>query len=171
MKRSAIAICYSELIRRMRGGLVHHIIKIPAALSLPLLRDACSMSCTDNISKKTGFVPESPIFPSLQIFRLLGKRPTESNGTPAIDVLLVAGQIFETKNRAIFSGELFSGEEFLDQHYCPNVFSSWKRRNTPRFRTLLFGKEAVKTFFYKCSNSGRLNPLHSPLMGTNLYGQ
>ena len=30
----------------------------------------------------------------------------------------------------------------------------------PRFRTLLFGKEAVKTFFYKCSNSGKMNPLH-----------
>ena len=45
-----------------------------------------------------------------------------------------------------------------------NVFSSWKRfkrRNTPRFRTLLFGKEAVKTFFYKCSNSGKMNPLHA----------
>ena len=56
-------------------------------------------------------------------------------------------------------------------NYCPNVFSSWKQRNTPRFRTLLFGKEAVKTFFYKCSNSGRLNPLHSQLMGTKLYGQ
>jgi len=33
--------------------------------------------------------------------------------------------------------------------------STQKRRNTPRFRTLLFGKETVKTFFYKCSNSGR----------------
>jgi len=33
--------------------------------------------------------------------------------------------------------------------------STQKRRNTPRFRTLLFGKEIVKTFFYKCSNSGR----------------
>ena len=30
----------------------------------------------------------------------------------------------------------------------------------PRFRTLLFGKEAVKTFLYKCSNSGKMNPLH-----------
>jgi len=26
----------------------------------------------------------------------------------------VAGLIFETKNRAIFSGELFSGKEFLE---------------------------------------------------------
>ena len=53
-------------------------------------------------------------------------------------------------------------------NYCQNVFSSWKRRNTPRFRTLLFGKEAVKTFFYKCSCSGKMNPLHSQLMGTKL---
>ena len=53
-------------------------------------------------------------------------------------------------------------------NYCRNVFSSWKRRNTTRFRTLLFGKEAVKTFFYKCSNSGKMNPLHSQLMGTKL---
>ena len=49
-------------------------------------------------------------------------------------------------------------------NYCRNVFSSWKRRNTPRFRTLLFGKEAVKTFFYKCSNSAKMNPLHSQVM-------
>ena len=38
----------------------------------------------------------------------------------------------------------------------------------------LFGKEAVKTFFYKCSDSGKMNPLHSKLMGTmgtKLYGQ
>ena len=106
---------------------------------------------------------------------------------------------FWGKNRAIFSGELFSGEEFLPRTafsgkkcrsilsnqlislnysgwslptregiFCQNVFSSWKRRNTPRFRTLLFGKEAVKTFFYKCSNSGKMNPLHSQLMGTKL---
>jgi len=34
----------------------------------------------------------------------------------------VAGLIFETKNRAIFSAELFSGEEFLEQHYCPYNF-------------------------------------------------
>jgi len=33
--------------------------------------------------------------------------------------------------------------------------STQKRRNTPRFRTLLFGKETVKTFFYKCSDLGR----------------
>jgi len=29
----------------------------------------------------------------------------------------VAGPIFETENRAIFSGELFSGEEFRETHY------------------------------------------------------
>ena len=35
---------------------------------------------------------------------------------------------------------------------------------------LLFGKEAVKTFFYKCSNSGKMNPLQSYLMGTKFSG-
>jgi len=29
----------------------------------------------------------------------------------------LAGPIFETKNRAIFSGELFLGEEFREKHY------------------------------------------------------
>ena len=38
----------------------------------------------------------------------------------------------------------------------------------PDFRTLLFEKEVVKTFFYKCSNSGKMYPLHSQLMGTKL---
>ena len=33
--------------------------------------------------------------------------------------------------------------------------STQKRRNTLRFRTLLFGKETVKEFFYTCSNPGR----------------
>jgi len=33
--------------------------------------------------------------------------------------------------------------------------STQKRWNTPIFRILLFGKETVKIFFYKCSNSGR----------------
>jgi len=33
--------------------------------------------------------------------------------------------------------------------------STQERRNTPRFRILLFGKETVKIFFYKCSHSGR----------------
>ena len=46
-----VAIWSIEWICRMRGGLVHHTIMIPAALSLPLLRGACSRSCTDNISK------------------------------------------------------------------------------------------------------------------------
>ena len=40
-----------------------------------------------------------------------------------------------------------------------------------RFQTLLFGKEAVKTFFYKYPNLGKMIPLHSQLMGTMLYGQ
>jgi len=48
-----VEIWCSEWICRsvMRGGLVHHTIMIPAALSLPLLRGACSRSCTYNISK------------------------------------------------------------------------------------------------------------------------
>ena len=37
----------------------------------------------------------------------------------------------------------------------------------PRFRTLLFGKEALKTFFYKCSNSGKMNPLEQSCRGRN----
>jgi len=42
----------------------------------------------------------------------------------------------------------------------------------PGFRTLLFGKEAVKTFLYKCSNSGKMNPLQDirTLMGTKFSG-
>ena len=38
-----------------------------------------------------------------------------------LSVTPVAGPTFETKNRATFSGELFSGEEFLEQHYCPRT--------------------------------------------------
>ena len=41
---------------------------------------------------------------------------------PEIFITPVAGLMFETKNRAIFSGELFSGEELLEQHYCPYNF-------------------------------------------------
>jgi len=55
-------------------------------------------------------------------------------------------------------------------NYCQNVFSSWKRRNTPRFRTLLFGKEAVKTFFYKCSNSGVHESTPQPINGNKVVG-
>jgi len=35
-----VATCFTELMCRMRGGLVLHTIVIPAALSLPLLRGA-----------------------------------------------------------------------------------------------------------------------------------
>ena len=55
-------------------------------------------------------------------------------------------------------------------NYCQNVFSSWKRRNTPRFRTLLFGKEAVKTFVYKCSNSGIYESTPQPINGNKVVG-
>jgi len=53
----------SEWICRMRGGLVHHTIMIPTALSLPLLRGACSRSCHDNISKRL------ILYQNLQIFQ------------------------------------------------------------------------------------------------------
>ena len=52
----------------------------------------------------------------------------------------VAGLIFETKNRAIFSGELFSGEEFLEQLYCPYNFVPinwlWSGFNLPELEHL-----------------------------------
>ena len=54
--------------------------------------------------------------------------------------------------------------------FCQNVFSSWKRRNTPRFRTLLLGKEAVETFFYKCSNSGIYESTPQPITGNKVVG-
>ena len=61
----------------MRGGLVHRTIMISATLSFPLLRGTYSKSCLvlyQNLQffpKMTGFVPEPPIFSSLQFFRLL----------------------------------------------------------------------------------------------------
>jgi len=42
----------------------------------------------------------------------------------------------------------------------PELVLFLETKEHPRFRRLLFGKEAVKTFFYKCSNSGKMNPLH-----------
>jgi len=65
----------------MRGGLVHHIIKIPAALSLLLLRlggAAVVLQHLQQYLKMTGFVPESPIFSNLQFFRLLGTGEKEN---------------------------------------------------------------------------------------------
>ena len=53
--------------------------------------------------------------------------------------------------QVISSAKFFSAEE-VDLTISA---STQKRRHTPRFRTLLSGKETVKTFFYKCSNSGR----------------
>ena len=50
------------------------------------------------------------------------------------------GPDFENKNRAIFSGELFSGEEFLEQHYCPRtLFPSMSVEwiHFPRIRTFV----------------------------------
>jgi len=46
---------------------------------------------------------------------------------------------FWGQNRAIFSGELFSGREFLEQHYCPYNFVPinwlWSGYIYPRIRT------------------------------------
>jgi len=63
-----VAIWCSEWICRMRGGLVHHTIMIPAALSLPLLRGACSMSFTDNISKWLVLYQNLQFFPVSNFF-------------------------------------------------------------------------------------------------------
>jgi len=72
----------SGWICRMRGGVVNHTIMI----SLPLLRGACS-STSIQYFKITGFVPESPIFSSLQFFRFLSMYyqihpPSPSKFTP-----------------------------------------------------------------------------------------
>jgi len=69
-----MAICCIDWICRMRGGLVHHTIMIPAALSLPLLRGACRRSCTDNISKWLVLYKNLDFFQSRQFFRLLATR-------------------------------------------------------------------------------------------------
>ena len=42
-----------------------------------------------------------------------------------------------------------------------SLLETMQTKEHPQISTLLFGKEAVKTFFYKCSNSGKMNPLHS----------
>ena len=83
-KGVAVANCCGEGICRMWGGLVHHIIKIPAALCLPLIilryvSRCCEVLqswrlsgvCHQQYFKMTDFVAESPIFCSLQFFRLL----------------------------------------------------------------------------------------------------
>ena len=68
----------------------------------------------------------------------------------------VAGPIFETKNRAIFSGELFSGEEVREKHYLSTTLFPLTGCGfiNPRIRTFverhfhrLFSKK-------KCSKSG-----------------
>jgi len=59
---------------------------------------------------------------------------------PSLILTPVAGPTFETKNRAIFSGEFFSGEEFLEQHYCPRtLFPSMSVEwiHFPRIRTFV----------------------------------
>ena len=84
-------------------------------------------------------------------------------------------QLSRAKIRSILSNHVISSNGSRADpcplgkgNYCRNVFSSWKRRNTPRFRTILFGKEAVKTFFYKCSNSGIYESTPQPINGNKV---
>ena len=62
--------------------------------------------------------------------------------------------------------------ELLVAHSGGNLLSErvlfLETKEHPQISNASFGKEAVKTFFYKCSNSGKMNPLHSQLMGTKL---
>jgi len=63
-----VATWWSEWICRMRGGLVHHTIMIPAVSSLPLLRGTCSKSCTYNISKWLVLYQNLKFFPVSNFF-------------------------------------------------------------------------------------------------------
>ena len=66
----------------------------------------------------------------------IGLRLTKTSVTLINRTRPVAGPIFETKNGAIFSGELFSGEEFREKHYlsttlfpligCAAVLPPWR---------------------------------------------
>ena len=55
--------------------------------------------------------------------------------------------------------QVISSAKFFSAAEVDLSFKS-ETKEHPRFRTLLFGKETVKTFFYKCSNLGKMNPLH-----------
>ena len=46
-------------------------------------------------------------------------------------------------------------------HNCVLFLEIIQTKEHPQISKACFGKEAVKTFFYKCSNSGKMNPLHS----------
>jgi len=54
-------------------------------------------------------------------------------------------------------------------HYCQNVFSFWKRRNT-HISNASFWKRGRETFLYKCSNSGKNESTPQTLMGTKFSG-
>jgi len=71
---------YSEWICTMRGGLVHHTIMIPAALSLPLLRGACSMSLT--IFQNDWFCTRISNFFQSPIFSIASMGAWEGTRTP-----------------------------------------------------------------------------------------
>ena len=68
LRHALVATWWCEWICRMRAGLVHHTIMIPSALSLPLLRGACSSSCTDNISKWLVLYQNLQFFPVSNLF-------------------------------------------------------------------------------------------------------
>jgi len=53
-----------------------------------------------------------------------------------------------------------SGGKLLPE-MCSLLGNDSNEGTPPDFERFFFGKEAVKTFFYKCSNSGEMNPLHS----------
>ena len=62
-----VAIWCSECIYRMRGGLVHHTIMIPTAITLPLLRGAVvgraqTIFQNDWFSTRISNFFQSPIF-------------------------------------------------------------------------------------------------------------
>jgi len=64
----SMATWCSGWICRMRGGLVHHTIMIPAALSFLLLWGACSRLCTNNISKWLVLYQNLQFFPVSNFF-------------------------------------------------------------------------------------------------------
>jgi len=73
MRRSAVATWCSEWICRMRGGLVHHTIMIPAALSLPgRCCEVLAVGRAPTIFQNDWFCTRISNFFQSPIFRLLG---------------------------------------------------------------------------------------------------
>jgi len=102
-----VAIWRSVWNCRMLGGLVHHTIMIPAALSLPLLQGACSRSCTCSISKwlvctRISNLFQSPVF---SIARNTRKKELRHPLRPVISHVWV----FQKKKRKRKNTEEISG--------------------------------------------------------------